>query len=174
MMNISGKSGFILIFSSAIFLLFACDGNQPFKDIKSYIHQLKEAKVSTIVDGKPLVKEIKPPKEVIFKEKTRRSPFDVIDAGPAKVGTLTNPLQAYPLDMLRFVGTVTKDGVTVAFIAAPDNKIYRVKVGDVLGDRDSKVLSIDSDRMSLMEEKADDSSATIKQVMTLQLKEASP
>lgn len=174
-MNISGKSGFTMIFFWSLFLLFACDGNQPFQDIKTYIEQLKQAKVDTSEDGKPVqATDIPEPEQVKFKEQIKRSPFDVLDAGPAKSGALTNPLQAYPLDMLRFVGTVTKDGTTVAFVAAPDNKIYQVKVGDVMGDRDAKVLSIDSDRISLMEETTDANNAAIKQVMTLQLKEASP
>ena len=75
--------------------------------------------------------------------------------------------------MLRFVGTVTQNGDTVAFITAPDSRIYQIKVGDVIGDRQGKVVTIDADRISLIEQSAEDGPAGMKRVVTLKLKETS-
>ncbi len=36
----------------------------------------------------------------------------------------------------------------MAFISAPDNRIYHIKVGDLIGDSDSKVIAIEPDHVS--------------------------
>jgi Tfp pilus assembly protein PilP len=75
--------------------------------------------------------------------------------------------------VLRFVGTVTQNGSTIAFISAPDNKIYQIKAGDIIGDHDSEVTQIDSDRISMIEQYSENGSTPMKRVVTLQLKEVS-
>ncbi len=171
-MNFTRKIGFIFVFLTAVFFLFSCDGSQPFKDLRAYVENLKQKKVEPSKDDIVRSREEAEPASVKYEAEKRRSPFEILDVAPAKGVQTTNPLQAYPLDMLRFVGTVSQQDKTSAFISAPNNKIYQVKVGDVLGDRDSRVVSIESDRISLMEEYSENGSAPIKRVVTLQLKEA--
>jgi Tfp pilus assembly protein PilP len=172
-MNLTRKFGFIIIFMAAIFLLFACDQGKPFKDLHAYIDKLKltSVKKEDLASVKP-VNQLQPA-SVKYQAQVRRSPFEVLEAAPVKGSTTNNPLHSYPLDMLRFVGTVTQNGSTIAFVSAPDNKIYQVKVGDVLGDRSSQILTIDADTISLTEQYSDNGSVPMKRVVTLQLKENS-
>lgn len=173
-MIIISRNAKTLIILSLFGLLSACDSNQPIKDLQAYIDQLQSVKSTAATDPKAATKNIESLEPAKYTEETRRSPFQVLDVTPSKGSTQTNPLQAYPLDMLRFVGTVTNANKTTAFIAAPDNKIYQVKEGDIMGDRNGKIVSIESDRISLVEQGANPDQANMKQVVTLQLKEASP
>lgn len=172
-MGINRKVGFIAVYFGAVFLLFACDGSQPYKDLRTYIDQLKQSGATKPTAGDEKEEKLTPPATAAYQSDTRRSPFEVMEAAPAKGRVSSNPLQAFPLDMLRFVGTVTKNSTTVAFVSAPDNRIYEVKVGDVIGDRDSEVVTIDSDRISLTENYSENGKSAMKRVVTIQLKEAS-
>jgi type IV pilus assembly protein PilP len=166
------KSIVFFVMLPAVILLSGCDNNSKFKDLQSYIDDLKKSESK---ETKSKTDEFKdgPPVSVKYSSMTLRSPFEVLEAAPAKGKVATNPLQAYPLDMLRFVGTVTKEGRTIAFVSAPDNRIYQIKVGDVIGDHDSEVVKIESDRISLNEQYMEDGNTPMKRVVTLQLKEAS-
>ena len=155
------------------FLLLACDRGKPHKDLQEYIDKLKHETVKDESGNAVKITKQLPPVSAKYESNAHRSPFAVQEAAPVKGGSSSNPLQSYPLDMLRFVGTVTQDGKTKAFISAPDNKIYQIKEGDAIGDHDSKVITIESDRISLMEQYIDEGNTEMKRVVTLQLKEAS-
>lgn len=43
------------------------------------------------------------------------------------------PLEAFPLESLKLVGTIFKDKTRVALIKTPDNTVQQVKVGNYLG-----------------------------------------
>ena len=172
-MNFTRKVGFIIVFACSVMLMFACDGSQPFKDLRTYIAGLKQAKIEPDAAELASTKPDVVPVSTKYEAATRRSPFEMMEASPTKGVESTNPLQSYPIDMLRFVGTVTQDNQTIAFVSAPDNKIYQVKVGDILGDSDNKVVTIESDRISLMEQSGDNGNAAMKRVVTMQLKESS-
>ena len=172
-MNIRRKFGFIAVISMSAFLLLSCDRGSAHKDLEDYIAKLKNEEVKDERGGAVKIKHQLPPASAKYESDKHRSPFDVQEAAPVKSGDSSNPLQTYPLDMLRFVGTVSQDGKTKAFISAPDNKIYQIKEGDVICDHDSKSISIESDRISLMEQYTEDGGTTMKRVVTLQLKEAS-
>jgi len=172
-MNFTRKFGLIIVVLAAVFLLYACDGSQPFKDLRVYIDNLKHANVQPDTKEKVITTEEMAPASVKYESETRRSPFEVMGSAPAKGIDSSNPLQAYPIDMLRFVGTVTQNGKTTAFVSAPDNKIYQVKEGDILGDNEEKVISIESDRISLMEQESEIGSNGMKHMVTMQLREVS-
>jgi type IV pilus assembly protein PilP len=164
---------YTMIWAASIVLLSSCDGDRKFKDLHVYIENLKQSKTLANNTSRQ-TKKISFPVSAKYEAATKRSPFAGVESMPAGKGVVSsNPLQAYPLDMLRFVGTVTHGDATVAFVTAPDNKIYQVKVGDVLGDHQSQIVSIDSDSISLTENVTENGNAPMKRVVTLQLKEAS-
>lgn len=171
-MNFTYKIGLLIVVLGTMFLV-SCDSSKPFKDIQEKIDKLKQTEVKSDAGNKDKTRKEAPPETAKYIAEKRRSPFEVMEAAPSKGKDSSNPLQAYPLDMLRFVGTVTQNGNTIAFISAPDNKIYQIKTGDMIGDHDSEVIKIDSDRISLMELYSEDGSAAMKRVVTLQLKEIS-
>ena len=98
-----------------------------------------------------------------------RSPFENTNLGNANKTALT-PLQAYPLSMLRFVGIIEKGNMRFAFILTPDNKVYSISKGDILGDHYGKVVNITKQKIDIMEETSEGNSK-MPRMTTLQLKE---
>ena len=60
-------------------------------------------------------------------------------------------LEAYSLDTLRMVGTVTNDKGLWGLIKAADGTVHRVQVGNHLGENYGKILRILDDRIELIE-----------------------
>ncbi|HGX93648.1 MAG TPA: pilus assembly protein PilP [Candidatus Tenderia sp.] len=61
------------------------------------------------------------------------------------------PLESYPLDTLRMVGTMTREGEQVVLVKSPDGLISRVSPGNYLGQNHGKVVAIKEDRIELVE-----------------------
>lgn len=101
-----------------------------------------------------------------------RDPFkDNSETVGSKQANYLSELMNYPISMLKFVGTLSIDGSLAAFILAPDNKIYQVKEGEMVGDRKGQVLHIYSDRIEIIEKDPDSGNATTQRLVTMQLKE---
>lgn len=175
-MNIASKMGQIIALLGAILLLVSCDRGGPSKDLQAYLTKVKSAEMTSSMskaDSTLRVATPIPPVQVKYEAASRRSPFETMASATTKNRVITNPLQTYPLDVLRFVGTVTQNAKTAAYIAAPDNRIYQVKVGDLIGEHDSKVLSIDPEKVTLMDKvAAEEGAAPVEHEVTLQLKES--
>ncbi len=60
-------------------------------------------------------------------------------------------LELYPLDSLRMVGTIEREGQIYGIVLTPDQTIHRVKVGNHLGQNFGKIVSIQEDRIELVE-----------------------
>lgn len=172
-MKIRFKSGLLMAALTPALMLVSCDSGGPEKELNAYIASLKSKDSGKTGNQKASAVVNTPPASTKYQSKMRRSPFEVREITNTKGGVVANPLQAYPLDMLRFVGTVTQNGNSVAFITAPDSRVYQIKVGDIIGDRQSKVATIDEDRISLVEQVDDEGHKGIKRVVTIKLKESS-
>lgn len=61
------------------------------------------------------------------------------------------PLEAFPLDALRMVGTLEQKGQTWAVISAPDGSVTRVKVGNYMGQNYGRITRIDDYEITLTE-----------------------
>jgi type IV pilus assembly protein PilP len=60
-------------------------------------------------------------------------------------------LEAYPLDALRMVGTLSRGGAMWALIQAPDQTISRVGVGNYLGENYGRVTQVTPTAVQLVE-----------------------
>jgi type IV pilus assembly protein PilP len=61
------------------------------------------------------------------------------------------PLEAYPLDALKMVGTLMRGKQIWAVIQAPDGTVHRVKVGDHMGQNSGQVVRITEEKIELIE-----------------------
>lgn len=52
------------------------------------------------------------------------------------------PLEAYPLESLRFVGVMSRNKLVTATLQTPDNLVYQVKVGNYAGDKLGLITAI--------------------------------
>jgi len=80
------------------------------------------------------------------------------------------PLEAYPLDSMAMVGSVSKQGQPFALLRV-DNLLYQVKVGDYLGQNYGRITKIAETEIALREIVQDAAGEWIERPATLQLQE---
>lgn len=80
------------------------------------------------------------------------------------------PLEAFPLDSMSMVGSVTKQGQPYALLRV-DALLYQVKVGDHLGQNYGQITRINETEITLQETVQDAAGEWIERPATLQLQE---
>ena len=80
------------------------------------------------------------------------------------------PLEAYPLDSMSMVGSVSKQGRPYALLRV-DNLLYQVKVGDYLGQNYGKIIKITETEVGVREVVQDAAGEWIERPSALQLQE---
>lgn len=87
-----------------------------------------------------------------YDQEGRRSPFvaEVAEpAAPVEISALPDadrprqPLEAFELDSLKMVGTLTVGGVLSGLIEAPDGRVHRLYAGDYLGRDYGEIVAIE-------------------------------
>ena len=66
------------------------------------------------------------------------------------------PLEAYPLESLKYVGSMSKNKLTYALVKTPDNTIQQVKTGNYMGPNYGLVTAINDAEIALKEIVQDD------------------
>lgn len=61
------------------------------------------------------------------------------------------PLEQFPLDSLRMVGTLSKGDASWAVIRAPDGTIHRAQSGNYLGQNYGQITKVTSNKLFIME-----------------------
>lgn len=79
-------------------------------------------------------------------------------------------LEAFPLDAVSMVGSLTKDGKPVALIKV-DNLLYQVRTGNYLGQNYGRITRISETEVALREIVQDAAGEWIERTATLQLQE---
>lgn len=160
----------MLVLITSLFLS-GCGDNQYVQDLKSYLEELKKSVAKH--KKKTDITKIPAPKPVEYQPKVIRSPFETSIPTSGK-GAITNPLQAFPLSTLIFKGTLSQGTIILGYVLAPDNKLYQVKLGDMIGDHYGKIIKIYPDRIEIQEAVEDASGIamhTTQRIVTLQLKD---
>lgn len=88
----------------------------------------------------------------------------------AELNRRKEPLEAYPLDSMTMVGSVTKQGKPFALLRV-DSLLYQVKVGDYLGQNYGRITRIAETEVSLREIVQDAAGEWIERPTALQLQE---
>jgi type IV pilus assembly protein PilP len=159
-------------------LLAACGGEQ--QELSEWMEQQKR-------EVKPTVQPLSPPKKfnpqpyavlsgvepfsqqkltVALKQEARQ-PNSLL---AAEINRRKEPLEAYPLDSMRMVGSVTRSGRPYALLRV-DNLLYQVKAGDYLGQNYGKITRISETDVALREIVQDAAGEWIERTSALQLQE---
>ena len=88
----------------------------------------------------------------------------------AEINRRKEPLEAYPLDSMSMVGSVTRNGRQYALLRV-DKLLYQVKQGDYLGQNYGKIMKISETDLSLREIVQDAAGEWIERMTDLQLQE---
>jgi type IV pilus assembly protein PilP len=82
------------------------------------------------------------------------------------------PLEAYPIENLKYVGSLTKSKSSYALIKTPDNTIQQVRIGNYLGTNYGLVTSINDGEVTLKEIIQDELSGEwVERISSLSLQE---
>lgn len=178
MMATQGRTRLALVIGAAAFALTACGGEQ--QELTQWMDQQRR-------EVKPSVQPLSPPKKftpqpylamsgvepfsnqkltVALKQEAKQ-PNSLLSA---EINRRKEPLEAYPLDSMSMVGSVTKSGRPYALLRV-DNLLYQVKQGDYLGQNYGKIMKISETGVSLREIVQDAAGEWIERTSALQLQE---
>jgi len=91
----------------------------------------------------------------------------------AEVNRRRQPLEAYPIDSMTMVGSLTKQSRPQALLRV-DNLLYQVKVGDYIGQNYGRIRSITETELTYREIVQDAAGEWIERINSLQLQEKAP
>ena len=165
---------------ASVLLLAACSGDEH-QDLKEELKTITKD-LRGHIDPLPVVKPYEP---VPYKAFDLPDPF-----GPSKVELATGaatktkgganapdtarpkePLEAYPMETLKFVGTLSQKGVNFALVRA-DSSVYRVKAGNYLGQNFGIITGITDNLINVKELVQDASGDWTERKIALQILEA--
>lgn len=82
------------------------------------------------------------------------------------------PLEAYPLESLKYVGLLSRNKLTYALLKTPDNNVQQVKIGNFVGQNFGRVTQITDSELILNEIVQDELSGDwVERVSNLALQE---
>ena len=167
---------------AAVLALAACGGEEH-SDLKEELHQLTKDLRGRV---EPLP-QVKPYEPVPYTAEGTVDPFrperiEVAQAGrgaPSATASLIDeqkkrppePLEAFPLESIQMLGTITQNKETFALVKAGPN-LYRVRKGNYMGQNFGVITAIDEAQISLKELTQDSGGEWVERSSTLQLVEA--
>ncbi len=139
-------------------LLAGC-ANPDLSDLEDYVAEVK-ARPPSGISPPPQPAEVE---TYLYVAGDRRDPFTP-DSNPEEEAEAVadngirpdfnrrkEELEAYPLDSLRMVGTLEKDGRTWALVKTGDGTIHRVTTGNHMGKHYGRIVAITEDKIKLVE-----------------------
>jgi len=164
---------------ACVALLVACGGEQ-FGDLKKELNDMTKD-LRGRVDPLPQVRPYEP---VAYQAENEVDPFrpgriEVAAAGgtaPVAGGRAPNPdrpkepLEAFPLESIQMVGSLTQGRETFGLVKAGPN-LYRVHKGNYMGQNFGVITGIDESQISLQELVQEGSGEWIERASALQLQE---
>lgn len=152
------QPGWLSLMLVSVLSLTACSSDN-LQDLRQFVRKAEAAHPARV---EPLP-QIKPYETYTYRDSDLRDPFSPIGFNRQTVlGKSTSglrpdfnrpkgPLERYPLDTLRMVGTLQEGNQTWALIRAPDGTVYRVKTGDYMGQNFGKITRITQSKVQLNE-----------------------
>lgn len=136
--------------------LTAC-GSDGLDDLREFVQNAH-------ADKKPRVEpipEVKPYEAFAYTAVDMTDPFASVNLKPLNTPTAQGPrpdmnrrkepLEDYPLDALKMVGTLAREKQRWAVIQAPDGTVHRAHLGSFMGQNFGKVIKIADEKIELVE-----------------------
>lgn len=150
-----------LLASVVAMLLAGC--SQDMSDLREFVERTKQRPGGEI---EPLP-EFEPYRSFAYDSASLRNPFrpqegfadpEPSDSGPEDDNGLApdperrkEPLEQFPLDSLRMVGTLSREGRQHGLVRDPDGTIHQVLPDNYLGQNHGRVVSVDESKIRVVE-----------------------
>ena len=140
-----------------LLLLPACSGGEM-SDLKNFVgtaYQDKKPEIESLP-------EIQPFKPFEYSSAEQQDPFSVgnivtnrsdhaaLAGDSPDLNRRREPLEEYPLDALRFVGTMSKEDVPWVIVQTTEGTAHRATVGNYMGQSDGKIVRIMPDEQKVL------------------------
>lgn len=165
-------------YSAAILclILAGCGGNDT-SDIEQFVAEQNK----TVRGNVEPIPEVKPYQPFAYQAFELPDPFKprklqpkTADGGSGIKPDLNRPKEAlenYPLESLKMVGTLQRDGATYAIVKTSDNNIYRVKTGNYMGQNYGIITGVAENEIKLTEIVQDSAGDWTERVSSINLQE---
>jgi type IV pilus assembly protein PilP len=159
----------------AALALGGCSGEQ-YGDLRQFVKEQENLPRGRI----PPVPEVKPYEPFAYDAYDLTDPFKPRSIQPPKgaggnkgpdLARPKEPLEAFPLENLRMVGTLQQKKATFALIRTPDNNLFRVRSGNYLGQNFGRIEDVSESGVKLKELVQDAAGDWTERISTLQLAE---
>jgi len=138
-----------------------CDSAGKMAELKRYVEEVKTRPAKPI---EPLP-EIRPYATYAYGARDLRDPFEPLRIAEEEAIAQTTGeggirpdvnrqkelLELFPLDSLRMVGVLERDGVMWALVQSTDKAIHRIREGNYLGQNFGKVTHVSEQQIDLIE-----------------------
>ena len=165
---------------ACVALLTSCSGDQ-FGDLKQELARLTQNLRGRV----PPLPQVRPYEPVPYTGAANIDPFNperinIAQAAAAKGGggghrpdfnRPREPLEAFPLDSIKMVGTITQGKESFGLVKAGPN-LYRVKKGNYMGQNFGVITAISEDEITLKELIQDSNGEWVERTSALHLQEA--
>ena len=147
-----------LIIALSCLALAACSGEQH-SDLRQFVKESDNLPRGRI----PPLPEVKPYEPFTYNAYDLTDPFKPRSIAPPKSTALAGsikpppadrrkePLEAYPLENLKMVGTLQQKKEIYAVVRTPDNRLFRVKPGNFLGQNFGRITDISESAIKIKE-----------------------
>ena len=140
-------------------MLTGCSSNDGMDDLREFVK-------NEHADRKPKIEalpEIKPNETFVYTAAELTDPFAPRNLQAQAIGTGTGsgpkpdmnrrkePLEDFPLDSLKMVGTLERGKRFWAIVQAPDGTVHKLEIGNHVGQNFGKVKKITEEKVDLME-----------------------
>jgi type IV pilus assembly protein PilP len=149
-------------------LLSACNNSGKLRDLHDYINKLNKTAASSQV--KKDITAIRLPVPAVYQSMALRDPFEDSTISYSEKG-MVNPVNAFPLNMLRYAGMLMISSKPWAVILIPDGRVYQLGLGDKMGDHYGSLSKITYDHIEIVESITDENQHTAQRLVILQLKD---
>jgi len=158
--------------------LGACSGEQH-SDLRQFVKDSDNLPRGRI----PPLPEVKPYEPFAYNAYDLTDPFKQRQIQPPKGQALAGgikppdpnrrkePLEAYPLENLKMVGTLAQKKEVYAVVKTPDNRLFRVRPGNFLGQNFGRITEISESAIKLKELIQDSGGEWKEEERALQLQE---
>lgn len=154
----------------------ACGGSNNFDDLNKFIKE----------SGQGMRGKVEPLPEVSPYEPFTYNAFDLPDPfKPRKLNPIKGkgsglqpdlnrpkePLESYPLESLKMMGTLQRNKINYALVKTPDNTLHRVKAGNYMGQNFGVVTSVTETEITIKEIVQDSGGDWTERPSSIQLQE---